>query len=334
MEYVIGIVLALVVSCFARLTGFDRDRVFYPTMAVVIASYYVLFAVLGGSSHALAVDLVAMAAFVVVAVIGFKSSLWWVVASLAAHGVFDALHGFVVTNPGVPDWYPGVLPRVRRRRGRCSGLALAALEARGTKHALTNRYNPTDALHVSFLRRSPRYRRRAWRRCRARASADARRGRRHAGEARERRRRGRGAAPGERAAAAHHVHRARDQRLSLARWPRVPAARHRDAARAARRRGPRVGARRVDLDGVARSRERSVFDPLRYLAGSVEVVAAGRLEASDGKGLIRYESATVGGVSVPRPWRKSYCVSIRARRSGRVVSRSTSRSTCPRDCAP
>jgi len=62
----------------------------------------------------------------------------------------------------------------------------------------------------------------------------------------------------------------------------------------------RVRARAVvDLDGVARSRERSAFDPLRYLTGSVEVVAAGRLQASDGKGLIRYESATVGGVSVP-----------------------------------
>jgi hypothetical protein len=62
----------------------------------------------------------------------------------------------------------------------------------------------------------------------------------------------------------------------------------------------RVRARAVvDLDGVARSRERSAFDPLRYLTGSVEVVAAGRLEASDGKGLIRYESATVGGLAVP-----------------------------------
>ena len=56
----------------------------------------------------------------------------------------------------------------------------------------------------------------------------------------------------------------------------------------------------VDLDGVARSRERSVFDPLAYLTGSVEVVAAGRVEGSAGEGLIRYESATVGGVTVPK----------------------------------
>ena len=56
----------------------------------------------------------------------------------------------------------------------------------------------------------------------------------------------------------------------------------------------------VDLDAVRRSRERSAFDPLNYLTGAVEVVAAGRVEGSGGEGLIRYESATVGGVAVPK----------------------------------
>ena len=56
----------------------------------------------------------------------------------------------------------------------------------------------------------------------------------------------------------------------------------------------------VDLDAVRRSRDRSLFDPLAYLTGSVEVVAIGRVEGSDGEGLIRYESATVAGVGVPQ----------------------------------
>jgi hypothetical protein len=56
----------------------------------------------------------------------------------------------------------------------------------------------------------------------------------------------------------------------------------------------------VDLDGVRRSRERSLFDPLAYITGSVEIVAVGSIEGSGGEGLIRYESATVGGVSVPK----------------------------------
>jgi hypothetical protein len=63
----------------------------------------------------------------------------------------------------------------------------------------------------------------------------------------------------------------------------------------------RVRARAVvDLDAVRRARERSPFDPLAYLAGAVEVVATGRFEADGGEGVIRYESATVGGVAVPK----------------------------------
>jgi hypothetical protein len=56
----------------------------------------------------------------------------------------------------------------------------------------------------------------------------------------------------------------------------------------------------VDLDAVRRSRERSPFDPLAYLTGSVEVVTAGTIRGSDGEGIVRFESATVGGVSVPQ----------------------------------
>jgi hypothetical protein len=106
MPYLAGIVLALTVSVIATLVGFDRDRAFYPTLLLVIASYYVLFAVIGGSSHALVVESLVMAGFLLVAVIGFKKSLWLVVAALTAHGIFDFLHGRVVANPGVPAWWP------------------------------------------------------------------------------------------------------------------------------------------------------------------------------------------------------------------------------------
>jgi hypothetical protein len=106
MEYGVGIALALIVSCFARATGLDRDRAFYPTMVIVIASYYVLFAVMGGSSQALVVDSIVMVAFALVAVLGFRFNLWLVAACLAAHGVLDAFHGLVVDNPGVPEWWP------------------------------------------------------------------------------------------------------------------------------------------------------------------------------------------------------------------------------------
>ena len=56
MEYLIGLVLAAVVCSFAMLTGFDRDRVFYPTLLIVNATYYILFAVMGNSVQALMIE--------------------------------------------------------------------------------------------------------------------------------------------------------------------------------------------------------------------------------------------------------------------------------------
>jgi hypothetical protein len=106
MAYAIGIAVALVVAVFARVTGLDRDRAFYATVAIVVASYYLLFAAMGGSERTLVVEVIVMIAFVAVAVIGFKFNLWLVVVALAGHGVLDVLHGRVVTNPGVPEWWP------------------------------------------------------------------------------------------------------------------------------------------------------------------------------------------------------------------------------------
>jgi uncharacterized protein YaaW (UPF0174 family) len=107
MEYWIGAGLALGVGLFAALVGLDRDRAFYPTVLIVVASYYVLFAVMAGSVPALRSEALALALFAAVAVVGFRTSLWWVAAALAAHGLFDFLRGPLIANPGVPAWWPG-----------------------------------------------------------------------------------------------------------------------------------------------------------------------------------------------------------------------------------
>lgn len=106
MAFAVGIVIALLTALFARLTRLDRDRAFYPTVLIVIALYYILFAVMGESAHALRLESVQLAVFAVIAVVGFKSNLWWVVAGLAGHGVFDFAHGYLIANPGVPVWWP------------------------------------------------------------------------------------------------------------------------------------------------------------------------------------------------------------------------------------
>jgi len=106
MAYFIGIVIALAVSLSATFIGFDKDRAFYPTVLAVIASYYVLFAVMGGSIETVLLELAGMFAFMGVAALGFKRNLWLVVAALFVHGIFDVFHGNFISNPGVPIWWP------------------------------------------------------------------------------------------------------------------------------------------------------------------------------------------------------------------------------------
>jgi hypothetical protein len=107
VEYLIGFVLALGISIGATVIGFDRERSFYPTVLMVIALLYALFAMIAGSTHALLLESLPIALFVLAAVTGFKKQLWWVVAGLIGHGLFDFMHGHFISNPGVPLWWPG-----------------------------------------------------------------------------------------------------------------------------------------------------------------------------------------------------------------------------------
>ena len=107
MEYAIGLILGLAVARAAAIIGFDRDRAFYPTVLSVIASYYVLFAVMGASGRTLVAEIVVASVFFLLAVVGFKTTLWVVAAATVGHGVFDFAHHSFIDNPGVPHWWPG-----------------------------------------------------------------------------------------------------------------------------------------------------------------------------------------------------------------------------------
>lgn len=106
MEYAAGIVLALLVALMAARAGLDRDRAFYPTVLIVVASYYDLFAIVAGSLPALGLETLSLAAFVGLALVGFRRNLWIVVVALFAHGGLDLVHGRLIANPGVPAWWP------------------------------------------------------------------------------------------------------------------------------------------------------------------------------------------------------------------------------------
>ncbi len=107
MEYFIGLLLSLGVAALAAIMGFDRERVFYATVLIVIASYYVLFAVMGATQHTLFVDILVAGAFLLAAVLGFKTNMWLIAAALVGHGIFDFIRPAFIVNPGVPTWWPG-----------------------------------------------------------------------------------------------------------------------------------------------------------------------------------------------------------------------------------
>ena len=106
MAYLSGTLLTLVLLVFAFWIRLDGDRGFYPTVMLFIACYYDLFGVMGGSTSALVQELLITLVFAGVAILGFKRNLWFVVAALLGHAGFDLVHEHVVTNPGVPLWWP------------------------------------------------------------------------------------------------------------------------------------------------------------------------------------------------------------------------------------
>jgi hypothetical protein len=101
-----GVLLAVAVAALAKVTRFEQERGFYPTVLIIITSYYVLFAILGGSSHALVWESVVAFAFSAIAIFGSLRSPLLVGAAIAAHGLFDLVHHVIIQNPGVPSWWP------------------------------------------------------------------------------------------------------------------------------------------------------------------------------------------------------------------------------------
>ena len=104
MPILVGLLLAVGVAALGRFTRFDRDRSFYPTVLMIIASYYVLFAVMGDSSRALGWELAVALVFSTIAIVGALPAPVLVGVGIMAHGLFDLVHDGLVENAGVPTW--------------------------------------------------------------------------------------------------------------------------------------------------------------------------------------------------------------------------------------
>ena len=132
----VGVALALGVCGSAALAGFSRERGFYPLMVIVIAGYYILFALQAASMPALWSEIAALLVFALLAIAGYKKSAWIVVAALALHGIFDAVHASVIANPGVPLWWPPFCLTFDVTMAAVLALRLAAEKQKGPQSLL------------------------------------------------------------------------------------------------------------------------------------------------------------------------------------------------------
>lgn len=130
MGYIAGVLVAIILLGLAALSGFSRDRSFHATLLMVVASYYVLFAAMAGSLSAMVVESAIATAFLLAAVAGFRRWHWLIVVGLAAHGVFDFVLHPLVTNPGMPAWWPAFCGTFDIAAAACIALLLSTRHRR------------------------------------------------------------------------------------------------------------------------------------------------------------------------------------------------------------
>lgn len=126
MPLLIGITLGLSSVVLMALGGVARERSGYAVAMVAIAAFYPVFAV-GRGWDVFAFHAAVALLFVALAVIGARRSLWWIVAAMILHGLFDILDGLRAPDPS-PDWWGPFCLGV----DIAIGLALAGLLLRGS----------------------------------------------------------------------------------------------------------------------------------------------------------------------------------------------------------
>jgi len=102
---VVALPLAFLLSLFIAYVGLDRDRVLFPTVLAVVASYYSLFAMAGSAVQTLIIESSVLCVFLVATVLDLNRSLLPVAAALIARGLFDFVHERVASNPWVSLWW-------------------------------------------------------------------------------------------------------------------------------------------------------------------------------------------------------------------------------------
>ena len=96
--------LALLLAIFAKITRFDQDKSFYPTVLIVIASYYILFALIYGEG--VITEVIVASIFLLAALVGALYIPIITGIGIIVHGGFDLIYPIIINNGGVPLWWP------------------------------------------------------------------------------------------------------------------------------------------------------------------------------------------------------------------------------------
>ena len=123
-----------------------------------------------------------------------------------------------------------------------------------------------------------------------------------------------------RAAAPNDGHARRSQRVLRARRAqRSPGGRRRAVGDDSRHRTPVGAGRRRSRCGPAIQESDGLLDPATYLTGRLPITAVGVLTTGNGVGRFQFESATVGGIPLPKTLLEESSATIRARQAARTA---------------
>ena len=105
-QLILGVVLALLFILFARTRGPQREPFIYSIGLIVAALFYVAFSITGATTQWFIIELIGLVVFTLIAVLGLRVSLWFLVIGWASHVSWDVLLHLVREQSLVPDWYP------------------------------------------------------------------------------------------------------------------------------------------------------------------------------------------------------------------------------------
>jgi uncharacterized membrane protein HdeD (DUF308 family) len=100
----IGLLLALLLISFSKNIRFGRETGYHFSILVTVSSYYVVFSCVSG--EALIAELFVAFLFVLMALAGALNNIRIIGLGIFLHGVFDVFHHEIISNSGVPDWWP------------------------------------------------------------------------------------------------------------------------------------------------------------------------------------------------------------------------------------